>query len=639
VSRIFRIFCSLLLIASAVPVAAAASSVEAQRAWFYEAREALDTGDMGRYRELRPHLKNYPLLPYLELWEAAKKLEQGDDLAVGRALERHASIPEATSLKIRWIKNLAERGQWHQIAAAIRKNPPVADRLPEIAMLTLWYTGKKEEALKQFSDRWIRGYVATDSTSRLHRQWQQAGHPTRDELWARLERFAQRGNWKEVRSLEKLLPKSERKWVARWDAMQHEPLATLQQWQPDDHAHPVAAKIVADGLKRLRRTDVAAAWRELHRLKEVFDPYHFSLLERGTALSGAGQHLPVAATWLAGLPQSIRNERTISWQVRLHLLEGEWFEALKAIKELPEAEQEESRWGYWRARALEALGLEEDAAALYAETAKGRGYYSFLSAERLGVPYRFAASSLRASKRELTKLKKTDAMQRAREWWYLGESELAMREWRLALKDASKERWKAAAELASDWQWHDRVIQAAYMSGEIDALERRFPIAFERAVATMSKESGLPSSLIWSIIRQESAFNSQAVSSAGARGLMQLMPATAREVAGQNNVSGDLFDPDTNIRLGSLYLGKLVERFDQNHAIAAAAYNAGPHRVARWLERQPFEQADIWIESIPFEETRRYVQQVMAFTVVYDWRQSRKPVGIVAQIVMANEEG
>ena len=639
-NRIFRSFYCLLLVICAAPAVAAASSVEAQRAWFYEAREALDAGQMEHYRELRAHLNNYPLTPYLELWEAEKQLKKGNDRAVGRALEKYAAIPEASDIKIAWIENLAERGQWHQVAAALKKSPPVADRMPDIAMMTLWYTGKQDEALALFSKRWIRGYQPTELTYNLHRKWQQAGHPVREEVWRRIGHFARSGDWRQVTTIAKHLPQRDRPWISRWQAVQQHPQQAMRQWKLSERGHIAATLIVDDGMQRLSRDDAASAWEELHRLQPLFDPYRFNHLERNIALRGARQHLQAASAWLASLPASMQNEDTRTWQVRVHLIHGEWFEAMKAIKALPEEEQQESRWSYWRARSLEALGLSDDAAKLYAQTATGRGYYSFMSAERLGKPYRFSASGLTASRYEISKLKRLPAMKRAREWWLLGEAGMAQREWAIALGGASRARWKAAAELASKWQWYDRVIQAAYMSGEIDALERRFPTAYRQAVAGMSSESGLPASLIWSIIRQESAFNAQAVSSSGAKGLMQLMPATARQVAGSNHVdSPDLFDPDDNIRLGSLYLSEMVQRFDNNHALAAAAYNAGPHRVSRWLQQQPFEQADVWIESIPFDETRRYVQQVLAFTVVYDWRQSQKPAGIVAQIAMAGKEG
>ncbi|MDX8407537.1 MAG: lytic transglycosylase domain-containing protein, partial [Mariprofundaceae bacterium] len=165
-------------------------------------------------------------------------------------------------------------------------------------------------------------------------------------------------------------------------------------------------------------------------------------------------------------------------------------------------------------------------------------------------------------------------------------------------------------------------------AGEMNALSYRFPKGFEDSVLKLADTTGLTTSLIWSVIRQESAFNQRAVSRTGARGLMQLMPRTAQHVAKKNDFSvqpDDLFDAGTNIRLGSLYLSELNKRFDGNVALMTAAYNAGPTRVSHWLERTPFEHRTAWIEAIPFNETRRYVQQVMAFMVVYDWLQARAP--------------
>ena len=166
------------------------------------------------------------------------------------------------------------------------------------------------------------------------------------------------------------------------------------------------------------------------------------------------------------------------------------------------------------------------------------------------------------------------------------------------------------------------------------ALEARFPLAFEEAVISAAKESGLSRSSIWSIIRQESAFNHQARSYVGAKGLMQLMPRTASAVAKSLNMRSrhpDLFSPEINVRLGSTYLAQMKERFG-SLALAAAAYNAGPHRVSRWLGRTTFEIPEAWVEAIPFNETRRYVQQVMAFMAVYEWRQSKTPGSMIARI-------
>jgi len=620
-------------------------SMEKQRAWFKEARDALQSDDLPRFKRIKERLKDYPLMPYLEIWHARKKLEQDDDFNLPTVLNQYAKIPEIMDLRLARIKNLAKRGQWPHVAIALKKSPySIQQQLPEISMLSLWYTGEKKEALKRLSEHWEKGHDLSDLAKRLHQKWQAQGHPTRDEIWMRIGVFAKRGKWQKVRELEKLLPQQEHKWIRRWQAMQDDSQTGLKQWKLSKRPYHIAeAMIINDGLKRLSRNDAVSAWKSLHRLQRVFEEKQFLKIEQRIALRAAGEHSFIAAKWLAELPKTMQTEKTRAWQIRLQLLYGHWLKALQAMKKLPKSEQGHSRWTYWQARALEALGKKNEAQNLYRFTAAGRGFYSFLSAERLNLPYQLGVSHLDASASQVRKLKRKIAIQRAYEWWQLDEPSKAIREWNLALKGASDETWKAAALLASDWQWHDQVIRAAFQSGEVDALERRFPIAFEAVVAKTSMESGLSQSLIWSIIRQESAFNVKAISRVGAQGLMQLRPSTAREVAHKYKISEgdpDLLNPEVNIRLGALYLRKLTQRFGDNYAIVAAAYNAGPSRVAGWLKRIPFDKADLWIETIPFEETRQYVQQVMAFTVVYDWRQAKAPVGIVAQIQPAsNDEG
>jgi len=159
-------------------------------------------------------------------------------------------------------------------------------------------------------------------------------------------------------------------------------------------------------------------------------------------------------------------------------------------------------------------------------------------------------------------------------------------------------------------------------------------MSYKNIVLRAAKKTGLKPAEIWSIIRQESAFNQHAVSYVGAKGLMQLMPATAREVARKLNMgkaTPRLFSAAVNIRLGTTYLADIKQHFG-NLALAAAGYNAGPHRVSSWLKRVPFESPEAWVEAIPFNETRRYVQQVMAFVSVYEWRQQKQLTSLTARL-------
>jgi soluble lytic murein transglycosylase len=131
----------------------------------------------------------------------------------------------------------------------------------------------------------------------------------------------------------------------------------------------------------------------------------------------------------------------------------------------------------------------------------------------------------------------------------------------------------------------------------------------------------VPSTELMAIARRESAFFPAARSPVGARGLMQLMPATGKQVArslGTSHQKSDLYQVDHNVLLGSAYYKQLLERYSGNRVFAIAAYNAGPHRVDQWRNKAgktvPLE---IWVATIPFKETRNYVQAVLSYNVVF----------------------
>jgi soluble lytic murein transglycosylase len=125
-------------------------------------------------------------------------------------------------------------------------------------------------------------------------------------------------------------------------------------------------------------------------------------------------------------------------------------------------------------------------------------------------------------------------------------------------------------------------------------------------------------------MRQESMLDKNAESPVGARGLMQIMPETGRQIARKLNepwrTASSLFEPDTNIKYGTFYYKQMLNRFNGNFALAAAAYNAGPNRVDKWLPSDKQMPADIWIETIPFKETRKYVTSVLSYTLIYSQR-------------------
>ncbi|MGV0034168.1 MAG: transglycosylase SLT domain-containing protein, partial [Candidatus Azotimanducaceae bacterium WSBS_2022_MAG_OTU7] len=223
---------------------------------------------------------------------------------------------------------------------------------------------------------------------------------------------------------------------------------------------------------------------------------------------------------------------------------------------------------------------------------------------------------------QILSLEESPGVKRAHELFALGERSQARREWYFSTSEFNNTERTIAAHIALRWGWYKVSIQAMIDAGAWNHLDYRFPIAYSDTFITHARHANIPVQWSLAVARQESAFMPDAKSSSGALGVMQLMPGTAKQVAGKIGVSyasnRSLIEPDLNIRLGTNYLGEMLRRFDNNRILASAAYNAGPGRVNRWLN--PNVPFDVWIEIIPFLETRNYVQNVLMFSSIYSWR-------------------
>jgi soluble lytic murein transglycosylase len=251
-----------------------------------------------------------------------------------------------------------------------------------------------------------------------------------------------------------------------------------------------------------------------------------------------------------------------------------------------------------------------------------RTYYGFLAAQSIGVPYRFNHADLPATDNQ--HVAALPAIARAKALLQLNEISEARREWFYGTRSLPQPELMAASALAHQWGWHQQAINTALKAQHTNDLAVRFPLAHRDTILEQAKQQAIPAEWIYAITRQESAFATDAHSTAGAKGLMQLRPGTAKDVAsslGLSFNSQDLYQADTNLTLGSHYLQQLLHRFNGNRILATAAYNAGPRRLENWLQKQ--QQAmpyDIWIETLPYYETREYIQNVLAFSIIYGHR-------------------
>lgn len=173
----------------------------------------------------------------------------------------------------------------------------------------------------------------------------------------------------------------------------------------------------------------------------------------------------------------------------------------------------------------------------------------------------------------------------------------------------------AAHGLAARWLWGQ-----VYTAKKPEALALMYPRAYQQTVEASAAQVGLDPFLAWAIMRRESGFRPDVVSSADARGLMQIIPPTAKAIALELKTTtpapDDLYAPEINVRFGTWYLSALIDRMG-HPALCAASYNAGPSAVSKWMAQRGLLPLDEWIEEIPYKETRGYVKQVLADYVIY----------------------
>ncbi|MDE1950913.1 MAG: lytic transglycosylase domain-containing protein, partial [Burkholderiales bacterium] len=323
---------------------------------------------------------------------------------------------------------------------------------------------------------------------------------------------------------------------------------------------------------------------------------------------------------------------TLAWAARAALRtpadEPErWFVVQRAIEAMSLEAQREPAWVYWKARALQARarpGTKGDAErataqALLQSIAGKMDFYGNLAAEDLGLATPLPAPPQPLQKAELEAAAATPGFERALQLIGLGLRSEGVREWNFTLRGLDDRQLLAAADLACRHEVWDRCINTSERTtAEVD-MAQRYPTPYREQVLAQAKTAGIDPAYVYGLIRQESRFIVDARSGAGAAGLMQLIPSTARWTArkiGLDYKAELATDRDANLRLGTAYLKLILDDFDGSQALAAAAYNAGPNRPRRWREGGGFEAA-AWAESIPFAETRDYVKKVLATAVYY----------------------
>jgi soluble lytic murein transglycosylase len=432
------------------------------------------------------------------------------------------------------------------------------------------------------------------------------------------------GRVKLAHYLGKSLATGERIWLDRWLAIHRDPQRILDlDWLTEVHAQQTP--ILAHGIKRLARKAPSRAADTWDRLSEryLFPAEQAQAVNAAVGFALAARGDKRGLSYLDRISAREDNFDLQERRLRTALILGYWESIADWVEAMPVGRRKSEHWLYWQARAEEVNGDADKAQALFAAAAGERSLWGFLAAERTGGPYKLGGTPTPADPERIARIEHGAPYARIRELEALGRDLDVRREWYRLTQGMGSEDLMAAAVIAQRRGWPDQAILTLAKSGYWDDLELRFPLLHRNLIRDRAKATGLEEAWIYAILRQESIFNPKARSHAGATGLMQLMPATARQVARSLDLPrpsrSDLYDPQLNTTLGSTYLSEMQLRFGGNPVLAAAAYNAGPGKIDSWLPEHMVD-ADVWVATIPYRETRDYVRRVLAYRLIYDHR-------------------
>ena len=530
------------------------------------------------------------------------------------------STPLANKLRDKWLYELARTKDWKQYLAYYQ---PTSDmNLVCYNQIARYNLGQEEEVLKDAAPIWLVGESRPQACNTLFDILLKNDKFNQNLITQRITLALDKRNISLARYLLKHYKVPHPKQADLLSAIHQRPLL-ITALEPGQFN----SNIYLYGLKRLVSINIDQAIKvwNFPKTKQIMNETHQQAFLAHIALYKAMRNSDDTLAWFNLIKPQYYNEVLMDWQIRFALKLGHWTRVEALInnaknKDLP-------CWQYWLARAVEAQGRKAEAQTIFEPLAKSRQYYGFLASLRLNKKPSFENEKVTT---DLSALKPYQPIIDQIHNFHLAKQDAQASR---LLNDFISELPKEDASALVYWvdstlQWHGKSVYLSNSEKLNNQLMLRFPLAYQNTVKQYAKQYSVPPEFVYAIIRQESGFRDDVVSSAGAQGLMQVMPATARAVSKTGKIAysdkKELFSSQKNINIGTAYLQQLGKRFSQHPLLMVAAYNAGPRQAAHWWKTHPPKDIDIWIETLPWYETRNYIKNVIAFYAVYQYRTQQK---------------
>jgi soluble lytic murein transglycosylase len=624
----FKLFRNLAAVMVCVAAAAGVEAKNAKQAAdesLLAAYDAYRAGDPIKFSKHAKKLDGHVLQPWLDYWHLSMRLEDASNKEVREFLATHASSYVSERLRADWLRVLGKRSDWQELERQA-KGSPVADLEVSCYRWIARLEQGDEDAGAEAMAMWLEPGELPEGCQRLSVMLSARGRVSVTDVWRRVRLLFEHGQITAAKTALQLLPKSEapdERMLA--EAARHS--KRFLERLPKTLDTRAAREVAVLGAVRYARIDPAGAAAALSGpLSSRLSDAELAYLWGVVGYEGAREHHDEALDWYARAGDAPLDDRQLAWKARAALRDGEWPLVRSSIDRMSFVTAHQPAWIYWYGRALAAQGEEIGSRAYYLRIAGQADFYGLLAAEELGYVLALPDITHVPTEDEVDKAAEDAGLKRALELIRLGIRVEGVREWIYAIRSYDDARLLAAAELARRNGVYDRAIHTADRTSRLHNYTLRYPMPYEDVLRSYAATHGVDEAWVLGLVRQESRFNTEARSSAGAAGLMQVMPGTARYVAakmGLRNYRQKVGEVETNVTLGTKYLQLVMEQLG-HPVLASAAYNAGPSRARRWRDDKPLEGA-VYVESIPFPETRDYVKKVMANAVYYSAVLDRNP--------------
>lgn len=590
----------------------------AQRKEFVRFEKRIRKMDYNELNEALVSLNDYPLRPYLIAHKLIDKPSMSHLPTVRSFLSKYENTPIGRKLRRKWLEYLAKK---KKASLFIEFYKPTSNAKLACSFIDFQLSQGVDinKTFDEIATLWTVGKSQAKQCDRIFDLWIKAGQLTEDLVLLRIKKAADGGQHTLIPYLRKLLPNDKQYLADLWRNARRDP-ATVSNIHLFKGKFPlIEAEVMSYGLSRLiwRDQKLAIATMQKAESKLIFTQAQKARVYGKFGIKLAIDNDQSSEKWLLKAAEVGNDSEVMRWHLAYLLRQHDWARIILLIENAAAQSVSANEYSYWLARAYEQLGRQQEANVLYKQLAQHRHYYGFLASARGDQPYQLEYAPVNMPDEIIKKTLSFASSHRAFELRQLGRHYEARLEWRHTQSLLNEDEKLASSIISSAWEWHDQAIFTFSREGALNDVIRRFPTAFEDVITREAKKNKIEPEWAFAIARRESSFMPDAVSPANARGLMQILPSTAKYLENRRVSSMQLLDVKTNAKIGNKYLRYLMDKLNNNNILATASYNAGWRRVKKWLPEDEALESDIWVELIPYRETRNYVKAVMAYKQIY----------------------